>query len=315
MTRKLFVHGLLIDGNGGQPVEESAMLVEDHKIKAIGKAADFTSCEPDVEIIDCRGKILMPGLINGHVHIFMEPYTWDREKFMQEPLSLLCVEIIDNLHKTLRSGVTYVRDLGGYQDLDLQFRDYIDEGKVLGPNMICARHPLTITGGHGRDFGLECDGATAFIRGVREQIRAGADVIKIMPTAGYSRPKMKVNHNIVADTIYMSPMEIKAACDEAHKMGKMVAAHCCGYTGVYHAVMNGVDTIEHGQFRDTTGAEIPQLIEEMVKRGTWLVPTLAAYFKEYERAESEQNYQSVIETFRLCHQAGVKIALGTDAGV
>ncbi|MEG1661299.1 MAG: amidohydrolase family protein, partial [Clostridiales bacterium] len=183
------------------------------------------------------------------------------------------------------------------------------------PNMICARHPLTITGGHGRDFGLECDGATAFIRGVREQIRAGADVIKIMPTAGYSRPKMKVNHNIVADTIYMSPMEIKAACDEAHKMGKMVAAHCCGYTGVYHAVMNGVDTIEHGQFRDTTGAEIPQLIEEMVKRGTWLVPTLAAYFKEYERAESEQNYQSVIETFRLCHQAGVKIALGTDAGV
>ncbi len=315
MTRKLFLNGILIDGNGGAPIIGSGMLVEDNIIKAVGRAADFTSPDADVELIDCQGKTLMPGLINGHVHVFMEPYTWERQAFMQEPLSSLCVDIMDNLQKTLRSGVTYVRDLGGYMDLDLQFRDYIDDGRVAGPNMICARHPLTITGGHGRDFGLECDGATAFVKGVREQIREGADLIKLMVTAGYSRPKMKVNHNIVADTIYMTPEEIRAACDEAHKMGKMVAAHCCGFTGVYHAVLNGVDTIEHGQFRDTTLPEVPGLIEEMVKRGTWLVPTLAAYFKEYDRAEVEQNYKAVVETFRICHQAGVKIAMGTDAGV
>ena len=98
-------------------------------------------------------------------------------------------------------------------------------------------------------------------------------------------------------------------------MGKMVAAHCCGFAGVYNSVMNGVDTIEHGQFRDTTDAGVMPLVEEMAKRGTWLVPTLAAYYKEYERAEVERQYQAVAETFRICHENGVKIAMGTDAGV
>lgn len=94
-----------------------------------------------------------------------------------------------NLEKTLHSGVTYIRDLGGVFDLDIQFREYVNDGKVQGPGMICARHPLTITGGHGADFSLCCDGAQEFIKGVREQIAGGADLIKIMPTAGYSRPK------------------------------------------------------------------------------------------------------------------------------
>lgn len=315
MAKKLLINSLLIDGNGGSPIEGSGILIEGETITAVGNAGDFSLSESETEVIDCRGKTIMPGMINGHVHVFMEPYTWDRIAYQQEPLSGLCVKIIDNLKKLLHSGVTYVRDLGGYMDLDIQFRDYIEEGKVAGPQMVCAHHPLTISCGHGRDFSIACDGPHEFMKGVRGQIRDGADVIKIMATAGYGRPKMKVNHSIVSDTIYMLPEEIRAVTDEAHKMGKMVAAHCCGFAGVYNSVMNGVDTIEHGQFRDTADAGVMPLVEEMAKRGTWLVPTLAAYYKEYERAQVERQYQSVAETFRICHENGVKIAMGTDAGV
>ena len=315
MKRKLFLNAILIDGNGGKPIHNSGMLVEGHHILSVGGAEDFSRCDGDIEIFDCCGKTIMPGMINGHVHIFMEPYTWDRVAYLQNPISSVGIEIIKNLEKTLHSGVTYIRDLGGVFDLDIQFREYVNDGKVQGPGMICARHPLTITGGHGADFSLCCDGPQEFIKGVREQIAGGADLIKIMPTAGYSRPKMRVNHNIIEDTVYMSSSEIKAAADEAHKMGKIIAAHCYGFAGIYNSVMNGADTIEHGQFRAPYKDEARTLADEMALRGTWLVPTLSAFFKEYNRYEVEEKYTSVIESFRLCHKAGVKIAMGTDAGV
>ncbi|MEG1603040.1 MAG: amidohydrolase family protein [Cloacibacillus sp.] len=314
MTKKIYTNATIIDGNGGKPLQNGALLVDDDRITAVGEAREFCGCE-EAEAVDCTGKTIMPGLINGHVHFFMEPYTWERNACIQQPLSGLCLDIQSNMKKMLRSGVTYARDLGGVFDLDMQFRGYVDEGRVEGPEMICARNPLTITGGHGEDFSMVCDGPQAFIHGVRSQIRGGADLIKIMATAGYARPKMRVNHSIIADTIYMSPEEIKASTDEAHKMGKMVAAHCCGFAGVYNSVMNGVDTIEHGQFREPESDEAKALADEMAKRGVWLVPTLAAFFKEYDREEVEKQYQSVIESFRLCLKAGVKIAMGTDAGV
>ena len=278
MKRKLFLNAILIDGNGGKPIHNSGMLVEGHHILSVGGAEDFSRCDGDIEIFDCCGKTIMPGMINGHVHIFMEPYTWDRVAYLQNPISSVCIEIIKNLEKTLHSGVTYIRDLGGVFDLDIQFREYVNDGKVQGPGMI-------------------------------------ADLIKIMPTAGYSRPKMRVNHNIIEDTVYMSSSEIKAAADEAHKMGKIIAAHCYGFAGIYNSVMNGADTIEHGQFRAPYKDEARTLADEMALRGTWLVPTLSAFFKEYNRYEVEEKYTSVIESFRLCHKAGVKIAMGTDAGV
>lgn len=317
MSKYLFYNAIIIDGKGTAPINNGAMLVEDERIAAVGKTEDFGNVESQdgAVIEDCTGCTLMPGMINGHAHMFMEPYTWDRLAYQTEPISSICLRIMKNLEKMLHSGVTYVRDLGGIDDLDIQFRGYVDEGRVKGPEIICARQPLTITGGHGSDFSLICDGPDEFVRGVREQIRGGADLIKIMPTAGYSRPQMRVNHKIVADSIYMSTDEIKAAADEAHKMGKMVAAHCCGYIGVYNSVMNGVDTIEHGQFREPDKRECIRLAEEMSGRGTWLVPTLAAFFKEYDRSTIEKEYGPVIESFRLCHEVGVKIAMGTDAGV
>ena len=315
MKRKLFLNAILINGNGREPVRNSGMLVDGEHIAAVGSAVDFSSYGADMEVVDCRGKTIMPGMINGHVHIFMEPYTWDRLAYQQEAQSSLCIEIMKNLEKTLHSGVTYVRDLGGVFDLDIQFREYVNEGRAPGPGMICARHPLTITGGHGADFSLCCDGPQEFVKGVRKQIAGGADLIKIMPTAGYSRPKMRVNHSIIKDTVYMSSSEIKAAADEAHKMGKVIAAHCCGFAGIYNSVMTGADTIEHGQLRTPYRNESRALADEMALRGTWLVPTLSAFFKEYDRHEVEEKYTSVIESFRLYHEAGVKIAMGTDAGV
>lgn len=314
--RQLFLNATLIDGQGGPVINKSGMLIDGERICAVGNAADFSEeINSGCAIHDCTGKTIMPGMINGHTHIFMEPYTWDRVAYLDEPLSSICLRIISNLKKTLLSGVTFIRDLGGAQDLDVQFKNYLQEKRVLGPGMICARHPLTITGGHCSDFGLACDGPAEFVKGVREQIRGGADLIKIMPTAGYARPKMTVNHSMMGDTVYMAEDEIKAAVTEAHKMGKIVAAHCYGTAGISLCVNNGVDTIEHGQIREPWSDDAKRLADEMAKKGVWQVPTMAAFFKEYDRKEVEDKYLAVIDSFRLYLKAGVKIAMGTDAGV
>lgn len=318
MTKKLYLNGAIIDVKHGSVWQKGGMMTDGEIITAVGRAEDFPNVPdgaPGCEIDDCSGKTIMPGLINGHVHLFMEPYTWDRLAYQSEPLSSLCLRILDNMKKTLHSGVTFVRDLGGVANLDVEFRNYVEEGRAEGPRMFCARRPLTITGGHAADFSAACDGPAEFIKGVREQIRGGADLIKIMPTAGYARPKMRVNHSMIADTAYMSPEEIKAAADEAHRFGRKIAAHCCGLTGVKNAVLNGVDSIEHGQLLAPRSDEAKQIASEMAERGIWLVPTLSAFFKEYPRAEVEEKYVPVIESFRMYHESGVKIAMGTDAGV
>lgn len=315
MGGRLYLNAAIVDVRRGVMEPRGGMLTDGERIISVGRAADFPEDMTGCEIINCAGKTIMPGIINGHTHLFMEPYTWDRAAYQSEPVSSICLRIMDNMKKALRSGVTFVRDLGCFSGLDVEFRGYVEAGRAEGPGMICARQPLTITGGHAADFSMTCDGPAEFVKGVREQIRGGADLIKIMPTAGYARPKMRVNHSMIADSAFMSPEEIRAAADEAHRMGKSVAAHCYGLVGVRSAVQNGVDSIEHGQLLEPQSNEARRLAGEMAERGVWLVPTLSAFFKEYERSEIEEKYAAVIESFHLYLEAGVKIAMGSDAGV
>lgn len=315
MGRKIFYNALLIDGTGSEPINNGSMLIEDDRIAAVGHMDDFTSLPDDVERIDCSGKTLMPGMINTHVNLFMEPYTWNRMAVINMPISRICVNISNNLKKTLKSGVTFCRDVGGMKHLDIEFRGYIEEGLVIGPNYQAAASPLCIPGGYWWWFSKECDGAQKFAEGVLEQIQLGADFITILPTEGYARPKMQVNHVLMEDTLLMTDEEIKASVDAAHMMGKKVIALCNGFSGVSHSVNNGVDAIHHGQFYGIGKAELEPVLEKMVNEGIWLIPTLAAFFKEYSREEIENNYQPIIEAFNLYREAGVKIAMGTDAGV
>jgi imidazolonepropionase-like amidohydrolase len=160
----------------------------------------------------------------------------------------------------------------------------------------------------------QCDGKDEFIKGAREQIRAGADLLKVMSTGGYARPTMKINHDIMPDSPQMTVEEILAVVSEAHQRGKKVAAHCNGLTGVRRAAQAGVDSIEHGQFNDVTEKGVRETLDMMAEKGIYLVPTLSAFFKNYDKAAVIGQYQSVLDSFTAAMASGVKIAMGNDSG-
>lgn len=310
---KIFKNANIIDCKDEKNIINGSILVEDEKIKKIG-VIDEELLSDDIEIIDCKGNYLMPGMINSHVHIFMEPYTWDRKSMFEETQSSMILNAMRRLDQLLKSGVTYFRDCGGFNLYDIELRDELIEKNWLAPEFLAAGDALCISGGHTWWMSRQCDGENEFIKGVRENIRQGSDFIKIMITGGYARQNMRVNHNLLPGAPQMTLKEIEAVVYEAHRHGKKVATHCIGLEGVKLAVEAGVDSIEHGQFHNPEDKEVDKVIEKMVKKGTYITPTLSAYFKNYEKSEVRKQYKSVEESFKKCYEAGVKIAMATDAG-
>ena len=312
LMRHFFYGMTLIDGNGGAPLENAGMLLESEIIIHIGPANDFPP-DDNMQMTDCRGKTIIPGLINCHVHLVEEPYTWDRLKDASETrLALLGAK---HLRMLLESGVTFVRDLGAAHGVTIQLKKAIEDGLIAGPDILSGGRPLCITGGHGWfSMSRQCDGRDEFVKGAREQIRAGADLLKVMSTGGYARPKMKINHDIMPDSPQMTVEEIQAVVAEAHPRGKKVAAHCNGLTGVRRAAMAGVDSIEHGQFNNVKEKGVQETLEMMAEKGIVLVPTLSAFFKNYVKAEVIGQYQAVLDSFTAALASGVKIAMGNDSG-
>lgn len=309
-----FTNVLLIDGNGGQPIENACILVEDKIIKSISKTDETKFCT-DSNIVNYQGKTIMPGMINCHLHFIMEPYAWNSyNTIIKESETNICLRGLNNLKNILKSGVTFFRDCGGYKNIDIDIRDAKNEEKIIGPDFLVSGSPLCITGGHTWWFGRECDGKDEFLKGTREQVRSGADLIKIMATGGYARPKMKMNHNIMPDSPQITLKEASVVVEEAHKFGKKVAAHCLGITGAEIAVQAGVDSLEHGQFHDVDDERVDKVLELMAKNGTYLVPTLSAYFKNYNKSEVIDKYKSVTDSLIKASKAGVKIAMGNDSG-
>jgi imidazolonepropionase-like amidohydrolase len=218
-----------------------------------------------------------------------------------------------NLKKLLKSGVTFFRDMGGYEYIDIELKKSVNEGFIEGPEFLVSGKVLTMTGGHGYLMGRECDGVDEVRKAAREQLKAGADVIKIMATGGVMTP------GVEPGSPQLTKEEIQAAVEEAHKAGRKTAAHAQGTTGIKNAVMAGIDSVEHGIFLDD------EVIEMMVEKGVYLVPTLVApYFiieygeeggiPAYVVEKSKRVMESHLESFRKAYKAGVKIAMGTDAG-
>ena len=312
--RMLLKGATLIDGKGGSPIVNAGLLLEDDVIRRVGVAGDF-SADPDLPVIDCTGKTIMPGLINCHVHFLIEPNGWDSyQKITTESDTSICLRGIENLEKLLASGVTFARDMGGYRRIEFELKNALVQKRILGPDLLLSGSFLSITGGHCWWLSRQCDGGDEFVKGAREQIRAGADLIKLLVTGGYARPAMKVNHSIMPDSPQMTVKEIAAVVEEVHGRGKKVAAHCNGLTGVWRAAQAGVDSIEHGQFNDVNDPLVGKALQMMVDKGITLVPTLSAFFKNYNKEEVRKDYQAILDSFILAVEMGVKVAMGNDSG-
>lgn len=325
MAFTLIHNGTVIDGNGGAPLTNGAVLIEGKEIRAVGRLHEIQRPE-NVQEIDAAGGYILPGLIDTHVHLMLEGVNI--AEMMATPFSLNFYKAIDRMRRTLNAGITTVRDAAG---ADLGLKQAVEQGLVQGPRMQISITALSTTGGHGDNWMLSgnefyllqpypghpdaiCDGPESVRRKVREVLRAGADVIKVCSTGGVLSP---TDH---PEFTQFSVEELEIMVQEgAFRRGVKVMAHAQGNEGIKNAVRAGIHSIEHGIYLDD------EAIAMMLERGTFLVPTLVAPVGVLEQAgKSMPEYgvrkaQEVIEAHResigRAYRAGVKIAMGTDAGV
>jgi imidazolonepropionase-like amidohydrolase len=322
MTR-VVLGGTLIDGTGAAPVPDAAVVIEGERVAAAGPR-QAVSWPGDAEVIDVRGRTVIPGLIDAHDHLASHGYGLATRWGLDEPASTAHLRTARVLRETLAMGYTAVRDGGG---LDAGFKLAIDQGLVQGPRLVLGIQIVSPTGGIGdrvAPSGHVCcavqdptlpnsvgNGPDGVRDVVRTMVRAGADVIKTATTGGASsRP----GHG-PRDAAF-SLEEMQALVTESHALGRRVMCHALGGPGLRTALLAGVDTIEHGCYLD----EEPELMRRMAGEGTFFVPTLTVYVYHREsqaphvRARARDLQQHHVASIQRALELGVPVAAGTDAG-
>ena len=312
---KYIQFGKLIDGKG-KVWTNVTVAVEDDRVRSV--ETDMTP-PSGAEVVDMRKYTAIPGMIDAHTHL---TYYWDQTpgttpwsqnggRASQQTVFLAQ----ENARKTLESGVTTVRDLGSSDYSDIAMRDLINHGAMIGPRMFVAGYGLSVSSrpvrpGFTYPPGGTADGVAEVLRVVRQQVAAKADVIKMYGSTGSDQD--------VSGFQTFTFEEMKAAADAAHSLGKKLAVHSYGPDGARDAVRAGADSIEHSTDMND------QTIAEMVKRGTYYVPTIDhnRYYVEYRQqfgyseavaAKLNDYIQRNLETAKRAFKAGVRFAMGSDA--
>ena len=294
----------IIDGTGEPPVVPGAVLVRGDKIEAVGTAA-LNLVGEAVETLDCGSETLLPGLIDCHNHLSLDPTLDNYLNRMTDPLPELTIRAVRTMEIDLQAGVTTSRYLGDKGFLDIHCRQAQADGRLAGPRIITATRGLRATHGHGF-VGYPFSGAENIRRAVRENLAAGADLIKIYLT-GTLRSSRGLPQSY-------SREEVQLLVDEAHRAGVPVATHCIGGPALHTAVETGIDVIEHGYF--ITDEEI----ELLLRSSCWLVMTPSIFFTD-ERIRPLppnlveghlQQREEVGRRLTAAIEAGVRYAAGTD---
>ena len=221
--------GTVVDADG---TREADVGVEDGRIVAVGDVGDAE------ETLDADGRYVAPGLIDSHVHVSADGRA-DFESLRDEPETLIAFRAARNLERALAAGVTTVRDLGTIGRISLDARRAVEEGVIAGPRVVPAAKNVVMTGGHGHWFGREADGPPKVRKAAREQLKAGAEVVKCMATGGV------LTQGAVTGAPELTPEELEALVDAAGAKGVPTAAHCHGAQGIKNAVRAGIDSVEH----------------------------------------------------------------------
>jgi imidazolonepropionase-like amidohydrolase len=284
-----------------------------------------TSAPSDLPVTDLGDATLLPGLIDCHTHLSSRVGLPPTERF-KSTAARAAIAGVNSCRNTILAGFTTCRDVGGGELVDVGLRDAINAGEIVGPRMQVATWALSMTGGHGDpnnavnyhwcndlESGV-ADGVDEVRKKVRFNIQQGADLIKILATGGVLSPSDNPKH-----TGYTQE-EMRAAVDEANRLGRFVAAHCHGKEGMIWASNAGVRSIEHGSYMDAEAAKV------LKKNGTWYVPTLYViepilapgnplHIQDENLAKAREVRTHMRNAFRTALREGVKIAFGTDAGV
>jgi imidazolonepropionase-like amidohydrolase len=321
MTSFLFFGGRFLDPRRGESIDGLEVLVEGDRVKEV---SDRPLAAASATRIDLAGRTLMPGLIDAHLHIFLSEVNIGLLDGV--PLTLLAMQGAVSLRNSLMRGFTSVRDTAGG---DFGMKAAIEQGLMDAPRLFISGQAISQTGGHGdfrkrtqTAFGCDCcsgltytarvaDGVPDVIKATRDELRKGADFIKIMVSGGVA------SQSDPLDSLQFRIDEIEAAVEEATNWGKYVAAHAYSSIAIQRAVKAGVRTIEHGNLIDEPGAAV------MAQKKAFLVPTLIAYdsmrrrgrdygLSAYSLQKNEVVLEAGLKSVELARRAGVRIGFGTD---
>nr|PMH86256.1 Xaa-Pro dipeptidase [Shewanella sp. 10N.286.48.B5] len=318
----LLIADAYVDVVKGKTINDVAIVINGNQITQVTQQAKITT-DNDYKLIDLSGKTLLPGMMDMHVHLSGDA----EDNFLASQnysIPRQTVKAVKNAEKTLMAGFTTVRDLGAAGYAVIATRDGINAGEIAGPRIWAVGHPISITGGHcddnfsspekkSKSQGV-ADGPWAVRAKVRENIKYGANAIKVCATGGVFSKGTKVG---VQQLTYE---EIKSAVDEAHMRGLVVASHAHGTSGIKASIRAGVDSIEHCSFMDK------EAIKMAVKAGTYL--SCDIYNTEYTLAygaangvpEANINKEKLVsqaqrDSFRAAVKAGANMVFGSDAAI
>lgn len=310
MAQRLLQGGYVVDvRDGGR--ERADVLIDDNRIAAVGRADEFGS-DPAGERVDVKGKTILPGFSNNHVHLGWSGMGWDgsgtgilRDQALDDSDGINGIKAVANLRKSLRVGLTSLRDLG-MNNSGFDAKEALRRGMVKGPRLAIAGRALMCTGGHTWWCGRQADGADDVRLAVREQIKGGADIIKVMASERTPQYTMA---------------ELRAAADETHLLGKKITTHATIPPAIRNVVDASFDSVEHG------GPADDDVLETMASRGIMVTPTLSPFILQTERGPARGMPDDVLAARHVrfeqnppgkplvkMRQAGIKFAFGTDAG-
>jgi len=296
--------GVFYDGTLEPPKQNVDVIIAD------GRIAELRSAGGEC---DLEAACVTPGLVNAHAHVegSGEPDLMGMIASTTPNQRLL--RAVANARKSVKAGVTTIRDVGSSNKIAPDVREAIEEGRIPGPRMRTAGAALCMTGGHGWPIGRAVDSPWDARKAVREQMWAGADCIKLIATGGV------LTKGAVPGNAQLTPDELAAAIDEAHSHGLRVAAHAIGTRGIKNALNAGIDSIEHGTMLDD------ECIDIMKRRGVYLVPTLSAptcilahledgHQPKYIIDKARGLTEVMLANLRRAFDGGVRFAGGSDAG-
>lgn len=313
MNRLAIRGARLFDGMNAEAWPDSLVLVEGERIAWVGRQANPPGDLAEYVVLDARGQTLLPGLVNCHVHICADPDpTFLPAMALSDSQAMAALRGARNARLTLEAGETTVRDMGSTKPgVTADLARAVSQGIIPGPRIVAAGSAICMTGGHGWFIGREADGPVEVRKAAREQLKAGAEVIKLMATGGVMTPGLQVGGT------GLSEAEMAAGVEEAHNAGKRTAAHAIGTQGIKNALRAGIDSIEHGCLLDD------ECLELMVRQGTYYVATLSAVTQivrhadtgempEYVARKARQVYERHCASFMMAKKAGILMAAGTD---
>jgi imidazolonepropionase-like amidohydrolase len=320
--RRMAVHaGHVLDVKTGKLLSDQTLIIEDGRIVSSGPTAE-AKVPTDAVRIELPKATVLPGLIDAHTHLTMEPkFGYERLATSVPREALIGAK---NARLTLLAGFTTVRNVGASSFTDVALRDAINAGDVPGPRLLVSGPALSITGGHCDNNMLPseyhatsdgvADGIAAVQHKVRENIKYGSDLIKVCATGGVLSMGDNPQHS------QYTLEEMKAIVADAHRLGRKVAAHAHGAEGIRWAAEAGVDSVEHGSYIDDAG------IAAMKEHGTYLVPTLylgdwmidnagLTHLPPPLLAKAQEVIPAARKNIAHAFASGVKVAFGTDAAV